>query len=80
MAISNDSIRKKPVDTFCVKQSGTPKYIVHLLRGAASKKYRQEYDYDTPKYVIHVLGGAVSKTYRRLPDSRKYRKILLVDS
>ena len=51
------------MDISCVKQSVKPKYVVHVLGGAVSKKCRRRhYNYDTPKYVVHVLGGAVSKT------------------
>ena len=43
------------MNTPCVKQSNTPKYVAHVL-GAVPKKYRrQHYNYDTPKYVV-VLG------------------------
>ena len=38
-----DNIRRKQVDTSCVKQSDIPKYVVHVLGGAVSKKYRQHH-------------------------------------
>ena len=75
--ISKDNIRRKQVDTSCVTQSGTPKCVVHVLEGPASKKYRQQFYYDhTQKYAINVLGRAVSKTYICLPESRNYRHVI----
>ena len=68
VVISNDNIRRKQVDTSCVKQPDKSKYVAHVSGGAVSKKYRpQHYSYDTPKYVAQVLGRAVSRKYRRLP-------------
>ena len=39
----NDNIRRKQVGISCVKQSGTPKYVVYVLREAVSKKYIQQH-------------------------------------
>ena len=61
------------METSCVKQSDKPWYVTYVLRGAISKKYRQQHYYDTPKYIVHALRGAVSMTYRRLPERRNYR-------
>ena len=75
MAISTDNIRRKRADASCVKQSGTLKYVVHILGGTVSNKYRHHHYYDTSRYVVYVLGEAVSKTYRCLPESRNYQHV-----
>ena len=36
-------IKKKQVGTSCVKQSDTPKYVIHVLGGVVSNKYRQQH-------------------------------------
>ena len=41
--------------TFCVKQSDTPKYVVYVGGGAASKKYRQGTNYyDMPLCMLYM--------------------------
>ena len=40
---SNDSIRRKQVGTSYVNQSYTLKYVVHVLGGAVSKKYKYQH-------------------------------------
>ena len=69
---SNYNVRRKQVDTSCVKQSDKPTYGANVLGGAVSKKNRHQHYYDTPKYVAYVLGRPVSKAYRRLPESQNY--------
>ena len=69
------------MSTSCVEHSDTPKYVVHVLGGAVSKKYRQQhYYYDMPKYIVDILEGAVSKTDRRLPESINHRHVILISS
>ena len=65
------------MDTSCVKQSYTLKYVIRVLGGAVSKNTDNSTNYyDIPKYVVHVFGGAMSKTYRRLPQSRNHRHVI----
>ena len=70
----NDTIREQ-VDTFCVKQSDTPKYVVHVMEESVSKKNRQA-ALTAKRLRTLFTEEPCQKTCRRLPESRNRRYYL----
>ena len=62
----NGNIRRKKVDTSCVKQSDKPKYVAHVLREAVPKN-KSITTTRLSTYVAYILRGAVSKRLRYVP-------------
>ena len=83
---SNDIIRRKQVETFCVKQSDTLKYIARVLGGAVSKNIDNTIfttalrTWYTRVPRTRVLGGAVSKRYIRFHESRNHLYVITTSS